>query len=167
MEIHVEHNGKTCAIPYTLEEKLRFEKRYGGGSFERLYRLLASNPNSFQKVGEVFGLSRQRIHQIYTKRLARFLGASGTKRRRNFHIANLHKVSLLSPALDVWRMAEQQGLRVEFFDYETSNGRIRTAGDILRISGKICKIRGLKKANYRRGITPYAHTSAVLKELEL
>jgi hypothetical protein len=151
--ITVEKDGSLFEISVSSAHRQGFEARHGLGSLVRLYRLLAQDCRSFVEVGREFGLTRERIRQIYKTRLAQYLPRkSGHERTRACTLARVHVKPWPKQTLMAWRLARQAGLHVSHMNYVRSNGVVDTFRRILLVNGKRCKIHFLTneiKCGYR------------------
>ena len=71
MEIYeLIYEGNIYAIPVSRESIYFFEKKHGKGSLLRMLRLLANDCNTFSSIANQFGLTRERVRQIYKRKLS-------------------------------------------------------------------------------------------------
>lgn len=169
MEIMIlKKEGQEFEIPISKLHKAAFEKRHGRESLQRLYALLARDCNTFTEIGGVFGLTRERIRQIYEKRLAPYLPKkNGRERQGSCMLSRIHfygkykKRGFPEYVLHVWRRARKLGFFVSHINHVYVFGETRqisTSFKELLINGRLCKIYHAytcQQSNARGGF--YAH----------
>lgn len=120
MEIMIlEKEEQKFEIPIAQNHKNAFEARHGKGSLTKLYKLLTKDCLTFGEIGEKLdGLSRERIRQIYEKRLAPYLPQKNGRERR--HLCTLSRIRFLGKnnaypphVLAVWQEARKYAFVVQ------------------------------------------------------
>ena len=170
MEIMIlEKEGQKFEIPILQKQKNAFEERHGRGSLQRLYALLARDCNTFVEIGEMFGVTDERIRQIYQKRLALYLPKrNGRERRRACTLSRIHFAgsvkSFPKHVLKIWGKARRHGFSVSHVNhvYNRNDGElpVLTISKELLINGKLCKIYITHTYSQRQSDGPlYAHTT--------
>lgn len=138
---YVELDDGIFYIPINESHRLIFEKMHGNGSLIKLYHLLTKNCNTFTDTGKEFGLTKQRISQIYKKRLAPYLPQkNGRGRQRQCNITRVHLAEFPKATLAVWREARRNGIEVNYINSIRSSGGIFTLRTSLMLNGNRCKI---------------------------
>ena len=162
---------------YTLSvsshQKELFDERHGAGKFERLLKLLFDGCSTMDWIGRRFGITRQRIDQIYDgiRRLNPEIGSGRSRRNSCSIVRGAARTEFTPTTLTVWREARRRGLTVEPIRRvglsESHRGR-------LLISGIVCKVRLLGKpwrwifknkstrGSYYRTSTPYSGTEFLI-----
>ena len=161
MEIMIlEKEGKKFEIPVPQDHKIAFEERHGKGSLRRLYTLLARDCNTFVEIGRMFGVTNERIRQIYKQRLAPHLPKkNGRERQRACTLARIHFLrkgeSFPKHVLVVWGKAKKLGFPVSHVNHIYC-----TISKELLINGKLCKIYRTHPSSQSQPNGPlYAHTT--------
>ena len=168
MEIMIlEKDGEKFEIPVPQDQKIAFEERHGKGSLRRLYTLLARDCNTFVEIGGMFGVTNERIRQIYKQRLAPHLPKkNGHERQRACALARIHfsrkGESFPKHVLKVWRKARKLGFSVSHINHthHSKTLRVLTISKELSINGKLCKIYRTRTSLQSQPNGPlYAHTT--------
>lgn len=165
----LEKDGQRFEIPILEKQKIAFEERHGMGSLQRLYTLLARDCKSFVEIGGMFGVTDERIRQIYKQRLASYLPKkNGRERQRACTLSGIHfrehGESFPKHVLQVWRKARKLNFSVSHVNhvYNRSDGEspVATISKELLINGKLCKIYITHTYSQRQPNSPiYAHTT--------
>lgn len=154
-------------IPINEAHCYGFEKLHGSGSLIKLYSLLARNCESFVDIGKEYELSRERIRQIYERRIAPFLPhKSGRERQRQCTLTRIHLARFPKATLAVWREARKCNITVSHINSTNSIGRVFTLGTKLTLNGKRCGISSISNqftptTSYRK----YARLAVTTKSL--
>lgn len=159
--------GQKYEIPISLNHEIKFEKRHGRGSLQRLYALLARDCRSFVEIGEVFGVTDERIRQIYKQRLAPYLPKkNGNERRRACTLSRIHfskkGKSFPKHVLEIWRKTKKLGFSVSHVNHALHSKTLPviTISKELLINGKLCKIYRTRTYSQSQPNGPlYAHTT--------
>lgn len=139
--MRIEREDGVFNVPIADVHRHRFEMLHGIGSVFALYSLLAEDCRTFADIGKAFGLTKERIRQIYKKRIAPFLPhKNGRGRLRQCTLARVHIKQFPKITLDIWREARKQGLKVRHLNSIRLNGQVSTIKHALILNDKNCKV---------------------------
>lgn len=170
--ILIEKGGKSFSIPYTWDRRIKFEKKHGHRSLEKLFGMLVSYQYTFTEIGREFALSRETIRIIYTEEVAPYLDKelSGRERRAMITVLNL-PTNYPDYVKHVKERAQQEGIAVSLV-YGQSDKRTttRTPGyyvlrkDLL-LNGRRChvqvtRVSAAKYSYAKLGVQP-AHLNGI------
>ncbi|TSC62488.1 MAG: hypothetical protein Greene041614_461 [Parcubacteria group bacterium Greene0416_14] len=140
-EIIVDRYGEKIAIAVSEQKLERFELNHGDGSLARMFQLLADRRHSLADVARHFGLSRERVRQIYHDNLEPYFDEGGGERHVLYSALRVHG-KFPDYVLRVWRVARKQGIRVEHINYQDTEGRVwMTDHNALQLNGTFCQVR--------------------------
>lgn len=141
--IVVNHRGRDVEIPIRERHRDMFEARHGRGSVKRLYRILAESCDSMRSTAADFGITVERVRQIYLKYLSPYLEAK-TGRERMVSCSAAKRwagVKYSKPVRRIWRDARAAGLTVYPVGWERGRQGLYVSKDRLFINGNLCVIR--------------------------
>jgi len=112
--ISVKIGDQEYTVPFPRSFFTRFEKRYGQGAGEMLVRLLAQDCNRFQGIANYFGITRERVRQIYNRYVRSYLPNTKSDRERGKACTLVRVTRLHFPqkVRAVWHEARKHGIEV-------------------------------------------------------
>lgn len=132
-------NG-TLEVLLSLKSIKMFERLHGPGSAVQILQDLVRPCSSFAEIGKKYGLSRERVRQIYKSYLAEHLPQRNGRQRQIFcSVLRPHRDTWPEETLVVWREARKAGLDVTYVNHQHG-----TMSHILSVNGHLCKVKSTR-----------------------